>query len=252
MSSLENGLRILSLVSEERPVLRVGEVCRELDMPKASVSRLLKTLSEAGLLEREERDQGYVVGGKALDLAALYLARHNLLDLVRVAIDDLVREFGFTGHAGIVAGHERVLLVAQQGTYALQHTGSVAERKPAFDSIIGRAILARLDDAQALAQLDAQGKLGIRASMSDDEVRAEFAAIRKDRIARSSSLITPGISSIGAAIADPGRNEIMGLCLSFPTIAADAAIQDRIALSVARHAQAIGLRMRDPVWLQGD
>lgn len=248
MSSLENGLRILSLLHEDRTVLRVGEVCRELDMPKASVSRLLKALSEAGLLEREERDQGYVVGGHALDLAALYLARHSLLDLVRVAIDDLVREFGFTGHAGIVSGHERVLLVAQQGSYALQHTGAVAERKPAFDSIIGRAILARLDDDRALAQLDAQGKLGLRAMMSDQEVKAEFASIRKNRIARSSSLITPGISSIGAAIADPGRNEIMGLCLSFPTLAADEAVQDRIAARVGEHAHAIGMRMRDPVW----
>src|SRR6185312_9901167 len=97
--------------------------------------------------------------------------------------------------------------------------GAVAERKPAFDSIIGRAILARLDDDRALAQLDAHGKLGLRAMMSDEEIKAEFASIRKNRIARSSSLITPGISSIGAAISDPGRNEVMGLCLSFPTIA---------------------------------
>ncbi|POR52454.1 IclR family transcriptional regulator [Bosea psychrotolerans] len=248
MSSLENGLRILALVSEERPVLRVGEVCRELDLPKASVSRLLKTLAEAGLLEREDRDQSYAAGGKALELASCYLARHSLLDLVKEAVDDLVREFGFTGHAGIVAGHERVLLAAQQGSYALQHTGSIAERKPAFDSIIGRAILARLNDAQALAQLKAGSDRGVLGGMSDAQVKAELAEIRRTRIARSSSLITPGISSIGAAVADPGRNEIMGFCLSFPTIAADAATQDRIAASVMHHAKAIGARMRDPVW----
>lgn len=248
MSSLETGLRILSLLSEQRPILRVGEVCRELDLPKASVSRLLKTLSEAGLLERDERDQSYATGGRALELAGLYLARHNLLDLIRPAVDALVREFGFTGHAGIVAGPERVLLVAQQGTYALQHTGSVAERKPAFDSIIGRAILARLDDAQALAQLELGAERGLRSQMTDDEVKAELAGIRERRIARSSSLITPGISSIGASVADPGRNEVMGFCLSFPTIAANTSVQDRIAARVASHAKAIGVRMRDSWW----
>lgn len=252
MSSLENGLRILSLVSDERPILRVGEVCRELDMPKASVSRLLRTLADAGLIERDEREPGYVIGARMLELGGLYLARHSLLDLVRAATDDLVREFGFTGHAGIVSGRERVLLVARQGSYALQHTGSVAERKPAFDSIIGRAILARLSDDEALERLDSGGKQGIRARMTDDEVRAELATIRKERIARSSSLITPGISSIGAAVLDPGRGETMGFCLSFPTIAADAAVRRRIAASVHRHARAIGLRLRDPVWSDSD
>ena len=248
MSSLENGLRILCLLSEQRPVLRVGEVSSELDMPKASVSRSMKALADAGMLHREERDQGYTAGDKVLDLAALYLLRHNLLDLIKEALDDLVREFGFTGHAGVVVGHERVLLAAQQGSYALQHTGAVAERKPAFDSIIGRAILARLDDETALARLAAGKREGILARMSDEDVRAELAAVRLGRIARSSSLITPGISSIGAAVADPGRNEVMGFCLSFPTVAADAATQDRIAERVAQHAHALGQRMRDPEW----
>ena len=40
----------------------------------------------------------------------------------------------------------------------------------------------------------------------------------------------------------------MGFCLSFPTIAADPAVQDRIAASVAHHAKAIGMRMRDAWW----
>ena len=249
MSSLENGLRILSLVTEDRPVLRVGEVCRELTLPKASVSRLLKSLAEAGLLERDGRDLGYVVGGMALELAGFYLARHSLLDLVTEAVADLVREFGFTGHAGIVSGHERVLLVARQGSFPLQHTGSVAERKPAFDSIIGRAILARLSDEAAIKQLDSGPERDMRARMTDEQVRAELAAIRARKIAGSSSLITPGISSIGAAVSDPGRNEVMGFCLSFPTIAADQATQDRIADSVIRHARAIGVRIRDPAWI---
>jgi DNA-binding IclR family transcriptional regulator len=248
MSSLENGLRILSLVSEQRPVLRVSEVCRELDMPKASVSRLLKALAGAGLLERDQREQAYSVGPRGLELGGLYLARHSLLDLVKAAVDELVREFGFTGHAGIVSGHERILLVARQGSYPLQHTGTVAERKPAFDSIIGRAILARLDDAQALAQLDARGRLGIRASMTDGDVRGELAAIRRDRFASSSSLITPGIASIGAAVADPGRGEVMGFCLSFPTIAADEPTRERIVARVIDHARSIGHQLRDPVW----
>jgi DNA-binding IclR family transcriptional regulator len=252
MSSLENGLRILALLRDERPILRVGEVCRELNIPKASVSRLLRTLAEANMLERDERDGSYYVGERSLDLARLFLAQHNLLDLVRSAVEVLVEEFGFTGHAGIVSGPNRVLLLAKQGWYPLQHTGAIAERKPAFESIIGRAILARMSDSQILAQLGYETTEQILQNLSGAEILAEVQRVRQDRVAYSSSLVTPGISSAGAAIADPGRNEVLGFCLSYPSAAADRAVEQRIRDAVYFHASQIGRKLRDPVWLVDD
>ncbi|GGG50234.1 IclR family transcriptional regulator [Chelatococcus composti] len=249
MSSIDNGLRILALLGDDRPCLRVGEVARDLDMPKASVSRLMKTLSEAGLLERDDRDGSYFVGERALDLGRLYLARHTLLELVGHALDDLVKEFGFTGHAGIVSGGDRILLMAKQGSFPLQHTGSVAERKPAYDSIIGRAILARLPDEQVLKQLGYRDENDTVSGISGRDVLAEMARIRKEKIAYSSSLVTPGISSVGGAVADPGRNETIALCLSYPTAAADEALSLRMRDAIRHKLMEIGRRVRDPFWL---
>ena len=78
MSSLENGLAILGLLDADRPVLRVGEVGRRLGLPKSSVSRLLKALCIAGLVEYTGDTGGYVVGSRALGLAAAYSSRHRL------------------------------------------------------------------------------------------------------------------------------------------------------------------------------
>lgn len=250
MSSLENGLRILALLDAKRPTLRVGEVCRDLGIPKASTSRLLRTLADSGILERDARDGGYRVGLKALDLGRLYLADHGLLDLVTNAVDRLVAEFGFTGHAGIAVGAERVLLVAKQGSYPLQHVAGVAERKPVFDSIIGRAILARRTNEEILALLQLEGAEDVVNGLRRDTVLAEIEAIRRDRVALASSLITPGISSIGAAVADPARGDVVGFCLSYPTAAADEATCRRMHDEVHRLGTAIGQRMGDPVWMQ--
>lgn len=76
-----------------------------------------------------------------------------------------------------MSGHEHVLLMVKHWR------GRRAQAW--FDSIIGRALLARLDDDQALAQLAAHGKLGVRAKMTDQEVKAALASIRRNRIARS-------------------------------------------------------------------
>ena len=248
MSSLENGLKILTLITEDRTVLRVSEVCRELDIPKASVSRLLRTLADFNLLERDDRDSSYLAGGRALDLARAYLARHGLLDLVDEAVAALVDEFGFTGHAGIVVGDERVLLIARQGSFPLQHIAPVSERRPAFESIIGRAILARSANNDVLAQLGYQTLDEVRHSFSGREILTEIAEIRRTRISHSLSLMTPGIGSVGAAVADPGRGETMGFCLSYPSAATDEALRKRMAEAVFRHASAIGAKLRDPLW----
>jgi DNA-binding IclR family transcriptional regulator len=88
--------------------------------------------------------------------------------------------------------------------------------------------------------------------MSGAQVLSEVQTIRKNRIAYSSSLITPGIASAGAAIADPGRNEVLGFCLSYPSAATDPAMEQRIREAVYRHASQIGRKLRDPVWLVDD
>jgi DNA-binding IclR family transcriptional regulator len=249
MSSIDNGLRILALLADNRPCLRVGEVARDLDLPKASVSRLLKTLADSGLLERDDREGGYYIGERALDLGRLYLARHTLLELIGDALDDLVAEFGFTGHAGIVSAGDRVLLMAKQGSYPLQHTGAIAERKPAYDSIIGKAILARMPDEQVLHRLGYSDVEDTKSGVTGHQVLEEMRTIRERRIAYSSSLVTPGISSVGGAVADPGRNEIVGLCLSYPTAAADDRLRDRMTETVSGKIMEVGRRLRDPFWL---
>ena len=50
-------------------------------------------------------------------------------------------------------------------------------------------------------------------------------------------------------VADPGRNEIVGLCLSYPTAAADDRLRDRMTETGSGRIMEIGRRLRDPFWL---
>lgn len=248
MSSLENGLRILALVDDARPVLRVTEVAEALGLPKATVSRTLKTLCDAGLLERQYPGSGYGMGSKALDMAQQYYASHACIDKVDAALKMLVDKFGFTGHAGKIVGGERVLLIARQGWYALQHAAKVAERKFAFDSIIGQAILARENDDAVFEVLGLRTPEKTIHGFNQERVSQILNNIRKNGIALSDSLITPGISSIGAALEDRQTGERIGFCLSFPTNAPDEDGLRELTHDIYAHAVRIGREMRDPFW----
>jgi len=225
MNSLEAAMRILKLLDKSRPVLRVGEISRALSLQKSTVSRLLRTLGEHELLEREREGQGYTVGRRSLALADLYLAGHSLLDRIDAALDALVEEFGFVGYAGVRL---------KPGRYPLRFVQDVGQRVPAERTAIGRALLARQPEAAAR---------GSRVPLVE-----ELARIRRNGWAAIESAVIPGIAAVGAAVGDPARNEALGFALSFPMAATDELRRARMARRVRDEALAIGKRLGDPFW----
>ena len=55
MSAVGNVARVLRLFTAERSLLSVTEVAELLGLPKSSTSRLLKSMSNAGLLANADR-----------------------------------------------------------------------------------------------------------------------------------------------------------------------------------------------------
>jgi DNA-binding IclR family transcriptional regulator len=243
MNSLEAAMRVLKLVDQSRPVLRVGEVSRELGMQKSTVSRLLRTLSEHELIERERDGQGYVAGRRVLVLADLYLSAHTLLDLVAEAIERLVEEFAFVGYVAALSGSDIVILRVKHGRYPLRLVQEVGKRIPAWQTAIGRSLLAHKPDGEATALLNGDPRA--------PKLSAAFAEIRKVRslgIAAVESAIIPGIGAIGASVSDSGGSEALGFSLSYPLSATDKVARDKMAGRVREEGRRIGLRLGDPFW----
>jgi DNA-binding IclR family transcriptional regulator len=248
MSSLENGLAILGLISDERPLLRVGEVCRELDLPKASVSRLMRTLSLAGLLERAHGSEGYVVGPRALLLGHLFVGGRSLTTLVDEAITSLVGEFGFTGYASVLTGSEIVLLRVRQGSYPLRHVRPVGTRLPSWRTMMGHALLSRLPAADVQRRL--AGVVDGADPVDMEAVQTALEAVRRTGIAAGGSVLTPGITTVSAAILAPSSGDLMAFAIAFPDSAADSAMCGRITDALFREAMALGQAVGDPGWLK--
>ncbi len=245
MNSLEAAMRILKLLDKKRPVLRVGEISRDLSLQKSTVSRLLRTLSEHEFLEREKDGQGYTVGRRSLVLSDLYLAGHSLLDRVGAAVDTLVEEFGFVGYVGVLSGADIVILRLKHGRYPLRFVQDVGRRIPAERTAIGRALLARKENAEAIAEVDQRN----RSRAARAALLQELERIRSKGFSAIESAIIPGIAAVGAAVGDPARSEALGFALSFPLAATDELLRARMARSVREAASGIGKRLGDPAWI---
>lgn len=244
MSSLENALKMMLLLSRDRPVLRVGEVCREVGIPKSSVSRLLKTLSEYGMLEREKGDAGYVAGPRALLLADLYSAQHSLKDLVDLSLERVTAEFGFAGYTSVLTGSDIIILTVKHGSYPLRLVREIGQPMPGFNTSVGRALMAYLDDddiARRARQNAAQ-------AYSDAEIRHHIELVRTYGVAWTQSTIIPGIAALAVAVRDPKSGESLGFSISYPTSAVDEDLRVRMLQRLREEAHAIGQRLQDPFW----
>ncbi|WP_248305364.1 IclR family transcriptional regulator [Devosia sp. 1566] len=241
VSSLENALRIIALLDRDYRVLRVGEVCRALELPKSSVSRLLRQLSEFEILEKAPDDVGYVAGARSLLLGELYLSQHTLLDLIEPALQRLTEQFGFTGYASTLQGSDVVIIRSFQGTYPVRHIVDVGVPVPAFDTSVGRAALARLTDWEALALVGSGG-------LSDDEIIETLVSVRATGVSVTSDTVVPGISAMAACIRDPRNDKLLAFSISYPTNAADHATCQQMLDALREEAFQIGSRMGDIFW----
>ncbi len=82
--TLEKGINILTLFTEEKPSWRLDELAIETDIPKPTLHRFLKTFTDLGVLKRP-----YVQSGGQLVLSDHYLLGNKLIELGAIAANSI-------------------------------------------------------------------------------------------------------------------------------------------------------------------
>jgi len=82
--TLEKGINILTLFTEEKPSWRLDELAIETDIPKPTLHRFLKTFTDLGVLKRP-----YVQSGGQVVLSDHYLLGNKLIELGAIAANSI-------------------------------------------------------------------------------------------------------------------------------------------------------------------
>src|SRR5699024_5754699 len=94
LHSLLNGVDVLGAFSVTEPLLGVNEIARRVRLHKSTVSRILSTLEQVDLVERDEVSGRFRLGIGVIGLAGPLLAN---LDVRRVAYTALAKLVELTG-----------------------------------------------------------------------------------------------------------------------------------------------------------
>lgn len=255
MSILDSATDVLRLMAATQSELTMTDLVGALRMPKSSASRVLKHMTEVGLLVRNPVSLAYRPSLLLLELSHLVRSTTPLIEMCQQALEGLGREFGQTGYVSLLDGSDVLVLHVRPGTQALRAITHPGYRVPSWATSTGRSLLAResndairqrFADGLPISAPDAGNPMG--GPQTVDQLCDALDVVRAQRyaIAESESLV--GICSIGCAVGDPVSAETLSFCLSFPAGVYAADQLKHMAMSIRSRAESIARAIGDPFW----
>lgn len=210
-SVVGNVLQVIRCFTVEEPVLGVTEIAPRVGLHKSSVSRILASLEQERVVEREAESRKYRLGLGLIAVAGPLLAT---LDVRRVAMDDL-RELtvatGETSALTIWDGSAAVTVEQIPSPQQVKHTSPLGSRYATALSASVQVFLAH-EDPERVQELLEEGRLQFAAPVEIAEFTARLDRVRRDGVAVNHCETSAEEVGIAAPVRDH-RGEVAGAVL---------------------------------------
>lgn len=158
----------------------ISELALRIGLHKSTVSRLVATLEEDDLIERDPATRRVRVGAGLLSVASPLLHRSAIAEVVRPQLVELAQRCGETISLSIWDGAGAVNLEQMLGANAIKHYAPPGSRNPAHCTAAGKLLLAYAPEG-AIERVLARElpRFTPRTLASAAALRAEIALVRR-------------------------------------------------------------------------
>ncbi len=162
-----------------RPV-RFAELLAGSPYPKATLYRMLQTLTSTGMLSYDDERHTYAPGVRLVRLAHAAWSQSSLAPVARPHLDALSRDLGETVHLAQLDGGQVLYVDKRNAARPVEMFSQAGKVGPAYCTGVGKAMLAFLPDDQLADAISRQSFHRHTDQTLADEasLRAELAAIR--------------------------------------------------------------------------
>jgi DNA-binding IclR family transcriptional regulator len=207
LQSVRRALRALELIAE---VARLG-------VHKATASRLVATLAERGLVERDPVSEKYRLGFGLIRLAGAAMAG---LDLVRTAhpiLEDLADRTRETVNLGVLSGDSVVYIDQVAGARSIVAVSWVGRRTPLHCTSNGKVLLAYMNERERDGLLSKPLEQATEHTVIDpDEIRSQLGEIERRGYATTMEELEEGLNAVAAPIRSVDGEVAAALSVSGP------------------------------------
>ncbi|UOM35277.1 IclR family transcriptional regulator [Acuticoccus sp. I52.16.1] len=182
---------------------RLSDVAREIGLHKATAARVLATLTETGVLRRED-DRRYRIAPQFLEALGLPVSLGALRQRARGELMELVEKVEDTGLLSVRSGLESLCIDRHVGRHPLQALSlDVGARRPLGAGAGSLALLAFLPRDERETILAALADRLPYRSVTAEAIRHHAAEARRDGYTYLPDFVVHGMTGIGAPVREP-------------------------------------------------
>jgi len=212
---VENALELLESLTGDNGLMTVTSLAFKLKLSRNKTFRLLATLEERGLVERDEISGNYRIGLSAVELAHKLLKSVNLIQLARPVMERLAREHDEAVYLTVLQGDEVLFLDMVDSEQQVKAAPLLGKRFPFFTNAAGKAI-------RAVESRDLLERLSLRSNRKGGipdfaKLEAELNTIRSKGVAVDLGGLGDGIITVAVAVRDYAGKVVGALTLLRPS-----------------------------------
>ncbi|MES2902381.1 MAG: IclR family transcriptional regulator [Pseudomonadota bacterium] len=244
VDAVSKAIELLFLVAEQSGN-GVTELAKRSGNTKARAYRLLTTLEESGLVQRQMPMATYSLGYRALILGTSAQGQLTLINVAGKLLDQVGRECNESVLVRIRDGFETVCVAWWDSPHAVRIHSQMGERRPLAVGASGKLLLAHAPAEVQVAVLGAKReRFTPNTITSATELKKELKKILEEGISISISEKTADTVAVAAPIFDAGGNVVASLSMTAPSVRVPPDTVTRygaiLQAGAARFSQALG------------
>lgn len=195
-------LAVLDQIVEIGRPVRFAELLAASDYPKATLYRLIQTLTSQRMLAYDAERGTYTLGLRLVRMAHGAWAQSSIAPLARAHLDALSAAVGETVHLAQLDGAQVLYVDKRNAARPIAMFSDAGKVGPAYCTGVGKAMLAQLAPEQAEAVIAQQSfhRFTPQTLCTPEDLRAELGAIAARGHAYDREEHEPGIICIAAPI----------------------------------------------------
>jgi IclR family acetate operon transcriptional repressor len=209
-------LEILEILSARNSGLTHSEISRKLEIPKSSLTSLLRALESRGYLRRDRASGKYRLGLKILALAGGVQTATDISEIARPVLEDLARKSGLTAHLAVLDRGEAVYVEKADSPGSSKLDSWVGKRLDLHSTAVGKALLAFLGpmEVDSLLQTHPLKRKTAKTICTQQGLLRELDHIRTTGYAVDDEENVTGNRCVGGAVLDHSGRAIAAIGLS--------------------------------------
>ncbi len=218
VESVQKAISILKAFNVTEPELGVNELSRRVGLHKSTVSRLLYTLEQGGLIERNPENGKCRLGVALIGLAGLVLSHADVRRAARVHLQWLAEATDETVNLAILDGEVALNVEQIASSRMVKNIGWLGRRTPLHCTSTGKVLLAHMPEPLVEQYLAQPLQRHTRFTITDAvQLREMLSKIHRDGYATGLEELEEGLNAVAAPVRDHQARVVAAVSASGPS-----------------------------------